>query len=103
MPHINKGFTLLEMLLVLLIISCLTVLSVMKIPTLSINMFEEEYYVHQTKALALAQTQVYNHDFSSNVGSLSFNALGHVNQAQTIMVNNHKFTVQLGMGRLFYE
>lgn len=99
----KKGFTLLETMLVLSIIVILTALSTFKFNPISLNQFENEYLLTQLKALSQNKTYVLNHHESSNVSFLSFNHFGNVNQAQTIVIKNRIFTVQLGSGRYVYE
>lgn len=95
----KQGFTLLEMLIVLLVVSVLSFSSVFVLPKLTVDTFENEYILHQLKALSQHNTQEFKHGYSSNVPSLSFNSWGNVNMAQTIQVKNKTYTIQLGAGR----
>ncbi len=95
-----KGFTGLEMVLVILVISILSSLSLsFKLPLEpKLKIFEQQYLYQQIRAIAQKQTIPLKTEHS-NVKLLSFNPLGHVNQGQTIAFDNQKFVVQIGMGR----
>lgn len=97
--HLKRGFTLLEMMLFLFITSILFSLSYFVQPQLSINTFEDDYLLSQLKAMSYQTTVTLKSDYESNSHNLSFNAWGNVNQAQTIIVNQVQYTIQLGAGR----
>lgn len=99
--HVNRGFTLIEMMIVLMIVSMSTIsLSLVFKPfTISDDVLFSDYLKHtQIKALATATKQIVETDHS-NVSKLSFNELGNVNMAQTITLSSKKIVIQLGMGR----
>lgn len=102
----TNGFTLLEMLLVLILLSILTLMALPVKPLLVskdlTRHFKETVLLSQIKAIANGETVSLTHPYDSNVGYLSFNSLGNINQAQTIQVGDHFFIFQLGSGR-FYE
>lgn len=86
----NKGFTLIEMMLVLFILVSLTLIFSIK-PTL----FHYDYFnpVHcQLKAMSSKEKCELNK-------TLHFNANGNINHAQTISINKKTCVFQLGMGR----
>lgn len=99
---LTKGFTLIEMMVVLFCLSTLILLSLtIRIPILNdeIQMFENTYKMIQLKSMSSYTKLPINHDYDSNVFSLTFNHHGNVNQAQTLIINDQKFVVQLGKGR----
>lgn len=101
---VNKqGFTTLELLLVLFVVTISVVLGSVVVPTIELNQFKNEYLLTQLQAMSQSKRIELNSEFDSNVSRLSFNAFGHVNQAQTIIARNKQYTVQLGMGRILDE
>ena len=94
----NKGFSLVEMLISLLMISLMLVLSITRIDKLNFEHFEflNNYLLSQSKAMASREKIDYEND-------VYFNSMGHVNQARTIEFNNHKVVVHLGSGYATYE
>lgn len=96
---LNNGFTLLEMLIVLVIMSIFLLLTgIYKVD------YDEEYYLfpsiylyNQSEAMLKAE-KVYMDDYD-----ISFNSEGHVNRAQTLYFINKKIVVELGGGRLVFE
>ncbi len=95
-----NGFTLLEMLVVMLIVTLISSLTLLyQMPKSdSVKVFEQHYLYQQVRALALKQRTTLP-TTNSNVSSLTFNARGAINQAQTIKFKRSIFVVQLGMGR----
>ena len=95
---IKKGYTLIEMLLTLLIISSLTIISLSRYDELSLDQyyFMNDYCVSQS--IAIKNTEKMNLDYD-----VSFNPLGHINRARTININGHSIVIHLGNGYFVYE
>lgn len=91
---VNKGFTLIEVLLVLFIISLFGIIFFPIIHMPSSQLFDPE--ACQLKAMALKQ-------HCNFTDSLSFNRNGNINHAQTIVNNKKTCVFQLGMGRYVCE
>ena len=93
----NKGFSLLEMCVVLFVISVFMML----LPT-NVHTLETEYYAFEDKYLYLQSTamkQAANISFEEY--NVRFNQKGNVNQAKTIYFKNERsIIVELGGGRL---
>lgn len=97
----NRGYTLLEMMLVLTVISLMTtqlLLTHRPIKKGNDIHFENNYLLHQIKSISTKSTYTLETK-NSNVSTLSFNAFGNVNSAQTIIFDDFKIVIQLGMGR----
>lgn len=95
----KRGFTLIEMVLVLFILSLLLILTPIRKPTLTLNQFENEYILTQLQAMSSFSPRQYDHQEDSNVSILTFNEWGNVNQAQTIKTSKSSYRIQLGTGR----
>ena len=93
----NKGFSLLEMCVVLFVIS----IFMMLLPT-NIHSLETEYYAFVDKYLYLQSTAMKQAiSISFEEYNVRFNQKGNVNQAKTIYFKNeHTIIVELGGGRL---
>ncbi len=99
-PMSIKGFTLLEMMVTLCIISLFLTLTLIKRTSIDEEYyrFSSQYLFTQSEALRKAQRE------SIDERNISFNAIGNVNKAQTILFsNNKKIIVELGGGRLAYK
>ncbi len=86
----NKGFTLIEVLVVMFI---LTVLG--SVFSIGLVEFESEYFNPKTcqlKAMATKEKCQFNK-------TIRYNENGNINHAQTFKVNNRVCIFQLGMGR----
>ena len=96
---VNKGFTLLEMLLVVMMISSLTLLTLNNFKDLNNDhiLFINEYLKTQTEALTKRE------ELSIVEHGIFFYKSGRVNQARTININSHKIIIHLGNGYLTYE
>jgi len=94
----HKGYTLLELLIVLMIISSLSLLSISKYSDLNLDYlyFINDYLNNQANALCSNQTVSYKR-------GISFNSKGHVNMARTINFARHDVVIHLGSGYLTYE
>ena len=93
----NKGFSLLEMCVLLFVISVFMML----LPT-NIHTLETEYYAFVDKYLYLQSTAMKQaQPVSFDIYNVRFNQKGNVNQAKTIYFqNNRSIVVELGGGRL---
>ena len=93
----NKGFSLLEMCVVLFAISVFMML----LPT-NVHTLETEYYAFEDKYLYLQSTAMKQAKrISFEEYNVRFNQKGNVNQAKTIYFqNNRSIVVELGGGRL---
>jgi len=98
----NKGFTLIEMMLVLLITSLLTVMmfvSMREVYETNVNLIIDDIVMCQFKAIIESEKQYYE-DYNIY---LSFNRKGNVNMANTYIIelNRHCIVVLLGTGRMY--
>ena len=93
----NKGFSLLEMCVVLFVISVFMML----LPT-NIHSLETEYYAFVDKYLYLQSTAMKQAtSISFEEYDVRFNQKGNVNQAKTIYFKNERtIIVEIGSGRL---
>ena len=93
----NKGFSLLEMCVVLFVISVFMML----LPT-NVHTLETEYYAFMDKYLYLQSTAMKQAEsISFEEYNVRFNQKGNVNQAKTIYFKNERsIIVELGGGRL---
>lgn len=99
----NRGFILFELLIVILVLGILSQLSLtfkFQDRNLIIKQFKIDLLFKQTMTLLNHQKIVVHHNFDSNVNYLSFNDLGHINQAQTINIKDFKCKVLLSLGRM---
>lgn len=89
----KKGFSMLEMLLALVIISGLMLVSLNNTNNLNLDhyYFLNDYLYTQSKAILNKTSQSIGH-------GVSFNSMGRVNQARTIEFDRHKVIVHLGNG-----
>lgn len=104
MPYmIKKGFTLIEMVLTLMIISSLLVVSLKRETKLNLKWisFSNEYLTKQVDSLCNKRENELN-DYIDNY-YVHFNEMGRVNKAQTINFNNKKVIIHLGNGYLTNE
>lgn len=97
---LTKGFTLLEMLIVISIISMIIMITFTN--KISIDKdyyaFSSHYLLLQSEALRKSEKSFFNDK------NISFNANGNVNKAQTIHFENNKdIVVELGGGRLVFK
>ena len=95
----NKGFTLLETLLTVLIVTSLTLVTLSRVNNLDLEwiVFSNEYLSLQADSLINKKTNYLdNYD-------VHFNENGRVNRAQTIEFRNKKLVIHLGNGYISYE
>lgn len=103
---VNEGFILVELLVVILVIGIMLQFSlVFRIndKNLKVNQFITDLLFYQTVALSKYKSIIVQHEYISNVNYLSFNQKGHINQAQTIMIDDINCTVLLSLGRIRCE
>lgn len=95
----NKGFTLLEMLLTIFIVTSFFTLFISNInnPDLSWIYFSNEYVEKQADSL------INRKDNNINNYLIHFNPNGKVNKAQTINIGNKNIIIHLGTGYFTYE
>lgn len=95
---IKKGFSLLEILLTLVIVSSMLVLT---LPFYSELDLKHLYFLNEY--LSKQKDSLISHERNDLDYDVSFNENGRVNQANTIDINNHKVIVHLGNGYVTYE
>lgn len=95
----NKGFTLLEMILTIFIVTSFFMLMITRItnPDLSWIYFSNEYIEKQADSL------INRKDNNMNNYLIHFNMNGKVNKAQTIPIGNKSIVIHLGTGYVTYE
>lgn len=95
----NKGFTMLEVLLTIMITSSMLVLTLDRANSINLDWlyFSNDYLTKQTDSLINKQRNDIN-DYS-----ISFNENGKVNKAQTISVGEKRIVIHLGTGYFTYE
>ena len=95
---IKKGYSMVEMLACLLIVSALLLISLNKINTLNLSHYDfiNDYLIKQSKAILNKEKT----DVSSNI---YFNSMGHINRARTIDIGEHEVIIHLGNGYITYE
>lgn len=89
----KKGFSMLEMLICMVMLSSLVLLTLNNTNSLNLDYcyFLNDYLYLQSEAL------LKRHDVTVDKG-IYFNNMGHVNQAKTIDFTNHKVIIHLGSG-----
>lgn len=90
----NKGFTMVEILLVLLMISLISLVIGMPLVLESKTTTQATHY--QLEAMAKQKTIAFR-------DGITFNHRGNINQGKTIYINQRKCVFQLGMGRYLCE
>lgn len=94
----KKGYTMLEMLVVMIIVCAVASLGLRKISNVNYEqyIFMNEYCKKQSEAIMKVEKVEYEK-------GIYFNEMGHVNMARTIEINNHNIVIHLGNGYLTYE
>lgn len=89
----KNGFSMLEMLICICLISTLMLLTISNTNNLNLDhyYFLNDYLLSQSKAILRKD------DLSIGKG-ITFNSMGHINQARTIEFGNHKAILHLGNG-----
>lgn len=102
-PMIKKGYSLLEILLTLMIVSSLSLvcLSIYKAPDVDYLLFMNDYLNLQCDSLINHIRNDMDNVYTSE--HISFNENGRVNNANTINISNHDIVIHLGSGYLTYE
>ncbi|MDO4500249.1 MAG: prepilin-type N-terminal cleavage/methylation domain-containing protein [Erysipelotrichaceae bacterium] len=94
----RRGYTLLEVLIVVLILSSMAVVSLSK------NVFVEvEHYEFMNEYLKGQIEAMVNREYVHLDNGIYFNENGHVNMANTYCFDRHKVISHLGNGYLSYE
>lgn len=93
---IDKGFTLLEMMVILFVIGVIMVLGLPIVHIYSSMDPTSKIHYIQLKAMYEQNQQGYS-------STLWFNKNGNVNHAQSIRIENYNCTIQLGFGRVLCE
>ncbi len=107
----NSGFSMLELLVSMFILSICMLLFVPAISIDSFNRYEfiYEYFLTQSNAMYMQEPHVFNSHYSNIYHNyqIRFNEFGHVNQAQTVVVDEfnkeYEIVIQLGGGRIVYK
>jgi prepilin-type N-terminal cleavage/methylation domain-containing protein len=94
----NKGYTILEMLICMCIISLLLFVSLRNNKGINLEHYEfmNKYLLTQSQAILDKEDKVLEK-------GVYFYPMGKVNQARTIEFNNHKVIIHLGNGYITYE
>lgn len=89
----KKGFSLLEVIITMCIISTLTILAVANTSSLNLDHYHflNDYLYKQSLAIK-------NRENVDVTGGVYFNNMGHVNQARTLEFTNHSIIIHLGSG-----
>lgn len=104
-PMRAKGYLMLELLIVIMIMSVLTTLFIynFNIPDFNEYIFMSEYLKTKTLAMREHRQIVYDQDYLNHDYPIIINKSGTINQAQTIHSKNHQLKINLGSGYLVYE
>lgn len=94
----RKGFSMVEMLLCLVIISVLMLLTISNTSVINLShyYFLNDYLKAQSQAILNKENQILEY-------GVKINSMGRVNQARTIEFANHKVIIHLGNGYATYE
>lgn len=105
--YYNKGFTLLELIMILSMISVCTllVLPFYKYPNFTIYDFSNQYLFLQSECIRNGKSESFDFDGQAFYKyEIRFNEKGNIRQAQTIHFENGKSIVSgLGGGRLEFK
>lgn len=96
---LNKGFTLVEMCIVILSLSSLTLvcLPAFELSNTEWYLFPSRYFHEQSKSILESEE---NEVEMEDGDVIHFNNKGNVRSAKTIRIGNRKIVVELGGGRL---
>ena len=94
----DKGFTLLEILLTIIIISAISLLGLTKYKPYDkkIYSYMSDYLIRQAEALSKREEVLFD-------SGIYFNSMGHVNQGRSIRIDGNKMIIHLGNGYVTYE
>lgn len=94
----NKGFTVFELLIILIIATIISLLTVSNGKVLNMDhlYFMNEYLLKQSASLSEYKPSSYEYD-------VHFNSMGRVRNARTINFGNRKVIIHLGNGYLSHE
>ena len=100
---IKKGFSLLEVLLTLVVISSLLVISLSAFnkPNLDYLSFMNEYLKVQTDSIVNREGSEINSIHTKE--HIHFNANGNVNGGRTVNISNRSIVIHIGNGYITYE
>ena len=91
----NKGYTLIDVLLSLFIMFLIATWFMTSLNfSYTSHVYALNYLQKQSEAMVLKEKIIYDQTV--------FNSLGNVNIAKTVIKNNYKYIINLGMGRLRY-
>ena len=98
MRFTNKGYTLLEVLLTVLLVAMMSVLAIsfFEKPEFDHYFFMNDFLRAQSRSLAFHQREDLNE-------GLHFTADGHINLGKTLNYGKHNVIVHIGNGFLTYE
>ncbi|MBO7676496.1 MAG: type II secretion system protein [Erysipelotrichaceae bacterium] len=93
MSSTEKGFTLIETLLSLMVICGVCLIALSFNPTLNLD-----HYYYMNEYLETLCKSLVNKETNSYKGGIFFNSMGHVYQGKTIDFGRHQVIVHLGNG-----
>ena len=98
MSATDKGYSILEMLICLMIISSISLLALNYHKVLELDHFNflNEYLIRQSEAISTKKPSIYEK-------GITFNEMGHVNQARTINFGKYDVIIHLGNGYATYR
>lgn len=94
----KKGFSMLEMLVCMIILSSLLLLSLN-----NTNYLNVDHYTFLNNYLYGQSCAILNSENVDVDKGIYFNSMGHVNQARTISFSNHSIIIHLGNGYATYN
>jgi len=99
----NKGFTILELLITLLIIPSLFLITLPKSANINLDYltFMNKYLALQTDSIVNSRSNYLSNDYGKY--TVNFNESGKVNMAQTINFDHTDVIIHLGNGYITYE
>jgi len=103
---IKKGYTLLELLIVMIVLSGLFLIALNRDITLNLDQYylASDILVKESEAILNHEKQEIDDYYKQYLrNDLYVNENGHINKAQTIDFDNHKIIVHIGNGYLTYE
>lgn len=95
---IKKGFSMLEMLVCMIILSSFLLLTINNTNYLNVDHYSFLNNYLYSQSCSIVDCKQINLD-----KGIYFNSMGHVNQARTINIANHNIIIHLGNGYVTYE